>query len=157
VLPVTGIVGDKIFCVHGGLSPGLYSMKQILQIPRPTDVPDFGFLNDLLWADPSETTVDWEENDRGVSYLFGKAVVDQFLNKHSLDLVCRAHTVVEDGYEFFNDRTLVTIFSAPNYCGEFDNYGAVMSVDENMVCSFQLMRQSNPLYKNNAGDNQNEK
>ena len=37
-----------------------------------------------------------------------------------MDLICRAHMVVEDGYEFYNDRTLVTVFSAPNYCGEFD-------------------------------------
>lgn len=43
--------------------------------------------------------------------------------------------MVEDGYEFFGDRRLVTIFSAPNYCGEFDNAGAMMSVDETLMCS----------------------
>jgi serine/threonine-protein phosphatase PP1 catalytic subunit len=53
---------------------------------------------------------------------------------------------VEDGYEFFGKRKLVTIFSAPNYCGEFDNAGitindvlskgALMSVDENLMCAF---------------------
>lgn len=48
--------------------------------------------------------------------------------------------VVEDGYEFFANRQLVTIFSAPNYCGEFDNAGAMMSVDENLLCSFQILR-----------------
>jgi serine/threonine-protein phosphatase PP1 catalytic subunit len=51
--------------------------------------------------------------------------VGKFLSKHDFDLVVRAHQVVEDGYEFFADRQLVTIFSAPNYCGEFDNAGAV--------------------------------
>jgi serine/threonine-protein phosphatase PP1 catalytic subunit len=49
---------------------------------------------------------------------------------------------VEDGYEFFAKRQLVTIFSAPNYCGEFDNAGGVMSVDENLMCSFQILRPS---------------
>lgn len=48
--------------------------------------------------------------------------------------------MVEDGYEFFADRSLVTIFSAPNYGGEFDNAGALMSVDENLVCSFQILK-----------------
>lgn len=48
--------------------------------------------------------------------------------------------VVEDGYEFFADRQLVTVFSAPNYCGEFDNAGAMMSVDENLMCSFQILK-----------------
>ena len=45
--------------------------------------------------------------------------------------------VVEDGYEFFARRHLVTLFSAPNYCGEFDNAGAMMSVDDTLMCSFQ--------------------
>lgn len=48
--------------------------------------------------------------------------------------------VVEDGYEFFAKRQLVTLFSAPNYCGEFDNAGAMMSVDETLMCSFQVRR-----------------
>lgn len=47
--------------------------------------------------------------------------------------------VVEDGYEFFANKKLVTIFSAPNYCGEFDNAGAVMTIDENLTCSFQIL------------------
>lgn len=55
-----------------------------------------------------------------------------------MDLICRAHQVVEDGYEFFAKRLLVTLFSAPNYCGEFDNAGAMMSVDETLLCSFQV-------------------
>lgn len=46
--------------------------------------------------------------------------------------------VVEDGYEFFAKRQLVTVFSAPNYCGEFDNAGAMMAVDEDLMCSFQV-------------------
>lgn len=64
-----------------------------------------------------------------------------------MDLICRAHQVVEDGYEFFSKRQLVTLFSAPNYCGEFDNAGAMMSVDESLLCSFQVrgQRQSSLL------------
>lgn len=48
--------------------------------------------------------------------------------------------VVEDGYEFFAKRRLVTIFSAPNYGGEFDNAGALLSVDEALVCSFEILK-----------------
>ena len=62
-----------------------------------------------------------------------------------MDLICRAHQVVEDGYEFFSKRQLVTLFSAPNYCGEFDNAGAMMSVDESLLCSFQVSRVRNAL------------
>jgi len=137
-------------------------------------------LCDLLWADPDKDIVGWGENDRGVSFTFGEDVVAQFLRRHDLDLICRAHQVrhacpsphaprwrciisvcpclthvpcvcacvccvcavqvVEDGYEFFARRQLVTIFSAPNYCGEFDNAGAMMSVDDTLMCSFQILK-----------------
>ncbi|KAH9822887.1 Serine/threonine-protein phosphatase PP-Z [Teratosphaeria destructans] len=139
-LPIAAIVAGKIFCVHGGLSPSLSHMDDIRNIARPTDVPDYGLLNDLLWSDPADMESDWEANERGVSYCFGKKVIMEFLQKHDFDLVCRAHMVVEDGYEFFNDRILVTVFSAPNYCGEFDNWGAVMSVSGELLCSFELLK-----------------
>lgn len=74
-LPIASIVASKIFCVHGGLSPSLSSMDDIRRIQRPTDVPDYGLLNDLLWSDPSDTAYNWEDNERGVSYCFGKSVV----------------------------------------------------------------------------------
>ena len=89
-------------------------MDQIRRILRPTDVPDSGIICDLLWSDPDKEIDGWSENDRGVSFTFGGDVVGKFLKKHDLDLVCRAHQVVEDGYEFFAKRRLVTIFSAPN-------------------------------------------
>lgn len=139
-LPVAAIVDEKIFCCHGGLSPDLNSMEQIRRIMRPTDVPDHGLLCDLLWSDPDKDSPGWGESDRGVSYTFGCDVVSKFLHKHDLDLICRAHQVVEDGYEFFAKRQLVTLFSAPNYCGEFDNAGAMMSVDESLMCSFQVLK-----------------
>ncbi|KAI4553390.1 hypothetical protein MJG53_016995 [Ovis ammon polii x Ovis aries] len=139
-LPIAAIVDEKIFCCHGGLSPDLQSMEQIRRIMRPTDVPDQGLLCDLLWSDPDKDVQGWGENDRGVSFTFGAEVVAKFLHKHDLDLICRAHQVVEDGYEFFAKRQLVTLFSAPNYCGEFDNAGAMMSVDETLMCSFQILK-----------------
>jgi len=140
VLPFAALIDEKIFCVHAGLSPDLNSPQQLRAITRPTDVPDNGLLCDLLWSDPEADMSGWAENDRGVSYTFGADVVSKFLQKHDYDLIVRAHQVVEDGYEFFADRQLVTIFSAPNYCGEFDNAGAVMSVDESLMCSFRILK-----------------
>lgn len=105
-----------------------------------------GLLCDLLWSDPDKDVQGWGENDRGVSFTFGADVVSKFLNRHDLDLICRAHQVVEDGYEFFAKRQLVTLFSAPNYCGEFDNAGGMMSVDETLMCSFQVYNLHNFVF-----------
>lgn len=132
-LPIAAIIDEKIFTMHGGLSPDLQSMEQIRRVMRPTDVPDTGphsphlacplsssnfldppgLLCDLLWSDPDKDITGWSENDRGVSFTFGPDVVSRFLQKHDMDLICRAHQVVEDGYEFFAKRQLVTLFSAP--------------------------------------------
>ena len=92
-----------------------------------------------MWSDPDKDVLGWVENDRGVSFTFGE-VVAKFLHKYDLDLICRAYQVVEDGYKFFAKRQLVTLFSAPNCCGGFDNAGAMMSVDEPLMCSFQILK-----------------
>ena len=70
------------------------NLEQIKRLNRPTDVPDTGILCDLLWSDPERDIDGWGENDRGVSFTFSSQLVSQFLAKHDLDLICRAHQVV---------------------------------------------------------------
>jgi serine/threonine-protein phosphatase PP1 catalytic subunit len=48
-LPLTALINDKILCMHGGLSPNLESIDQLLNLPRPTDPCEAGVLIDLLW------------------------------------------------------------------------------------------------------------
>ncbi|CAF2126366.1 unnamed protein product [Brassica napus] len=139
-LPVAALIDGKILCMHGGLSPELENLEQIREIERPTEIPDNGLLCDLLWSDPDQKSEGWADSDRGISCTFGADVVAEFLDKNDLDLICRGHQVVEDGYEFFAKRRLVTIFSAPNYGGEFDNAGALLSVDQSLVCSFEILK-----------------
>ena len=139
-LPIAGSIDDKILIVHGGLSPELKTVDQLQKIMRPTDVPEKGMLCDILWSDPDESASGWGNNDRGVSVTFNETILKKFLEKNDLDLLCRAHQVVEEGYEFFGNKQLVTVFSAPNYCGEFDNSGAIMDVDEELMCSFKVLK-----------------
>jgi len=138
-MPVSGRIADRVLCMHGGLSPDLSDIEQILRIDRPNAIPERGLLCDLLWSDPSQLP-GWNLNERGVSYSFGADIVEEFCEKHSIDLICRAHQVVEDGYDFFAGRRLVTIFGAPNYCGEFDNSAALLCIDKHLMCSFQIVQ-----------------
>ena len=142
-LPIAAVIDDSIFCCHGGLSPELIFVNQIKNIIRPTDVPEYGMLCDILWSDPSENENMNEFfgfNERGISVTFSKKSLKNFLNDNNLELLCRAHQVVEQGYEFYGNNTCVTVFSAPNYCGMFDNSGAMMVVDENLKCSFNIIK-----------------
>ena len=146
-LPVAALIDEKILCMHGGLSPELKNLQNIENISRPTDIPDSGLLCDLLWSDPDKEVLEYDENDRGVSVIFGEKVVEDFNKKNDLDLIIRAHQVVDDGYEFFAKRQLITIFSAPNYCGEFDNSAGIMIIDESLTCSLKVLRPVENLKK----------
>jgi serine/threonine-protein phosphatase PP1 catalytic subunit len=80
--------------MHGGISPELSKIKKLHSLNRPTDIPSQGMLCDLLWADPVEEQRGWHENkERGISYLFGADVLNQFLKANDLDLICRSHQV----------------------------------------------------------------
>ncbi|OQR69270.1 serine/threonine-protein phosphatase PP1-2-like [Tropilaelaps mercedesae] len=144
-MPVAAIVGEKIFCVHGGISPRLHSLDQILDIQRPARVPKQGLLTDLLWADPHPTAEDFADNhDRGISVIFGPKQVEEFLERFDLDLICRGHQLCPKGHEFFADQRLLTIFSAPNYCGQFDNAAGVLSISKNLECEISTFRPTTP-------------
>jgi serine/threonine-protein phosphatase PP1 catalytic subunit len=147
-MPLCAVVCGKIFCCHGGLGPDfMTTLDPLRNIVRPTEVPDTGPMCDVLWADPNtvcdKKIAGWAQSDRGVSVIFSPEIVQQFLKNHGFDLVCRAHQVVEDGYEFFANRGLITVFSAPNYCGDMDNAGAFLIVDPtgaNLMCSLHVLK-----------------
>lgn len=141
-LPISALIEQVALCMHGGLSPELNSLKQIESIPRPLIVGDQGLACDLLWSDPEEGG-GWMPSDRGVSFTFGEDIVRKACKDLGIDVVFRAHQVIDNGYSFFAGRQLVTIFSASNYCGEFTNNGAMLIMDKDYRCKFQLFK---PLY-----------
>ena len=70
-------------------------------------------LTDLLSL--TETT-GWGVSPRGAGYLFGSDVVAQFNAANDIHMICRAHQLVMEGFNWCHDQNVVTIFSAPNYC-----------------------------------------
>jgi len=125
--------------MHGGLAYELKDINELKKIKRPTEIPDAGLLCDLVWSDPDDSLFfDFCTNkDRGISVCFSKSAVEDFTKNNDLDLICRAHQVVEEGFQFFAN----TIFTSPNYMGEFDNNGGILKVNENLVCSLYIIKQ----------------
>ena len=141
ILPITALIEDNILCMHGGLSKDLNNIEQLNKIARPTEIPDEGLLCDLVWSDPSdELSENFGENERNISVTFSKNVVEEFTERNGLDLICRAHQVVEEGFQFFAGMKLITIFTAPNYAGEFDNNGGILEVGEDLLCKMHVLR-----------------
>ncbi|KAJ6244115.1 serine/threonine-protein phosphatase pp2a-related [Anaeramoeba flamelloides] len=137
-LSLSAIVENKIFCVHGGLSPKIDTLNQIRLIDRKTEVPHEGPMCDLLWSDPDEKTASWELNPRGAGFFFGKTVVEEFQKVNNLELIARAHQLCQDGFQYSFDKKLVTVWSAPNYFYRCANSASVMKVDSELNHSFKV-------------------
>ncbi|OHT03429.1 Ser/Thr protein phosphatase [Tritrichomonas foetus] len=140
-IPIAAVISNRIFCVHGGLSPQLESIQQIKSIPRPITVPETGLLADLLWSDPDKMTREWGPSERGVTYVWGLNPAKRFLAKSRFSVLVRAHQMAMQGIEFpfAPDRSVITVFSAPNYVNEFKNKGAILKVDANLVITTAIL------------------
>lgn len=89
-LALAAIIDNKIFCVHGGLSPSINTLDEIRSIDRKQEVPHDGAMCDLMWSDPDES-VGWSVSPRGAGYLFGGDIVEKFNRENKIQLICRAH------------------------------------------------------------------
>jgi serine/threonine-protein phosphatase 4 catalytic subunit len=97
-LSLAAVIDNRIFCVHGGLSPNVSTIDDIKKINRRQEVPHDGAMSDLMWSDPEEIE-GFAMSPRGAGYLFGKDVVEKFCRTNSIDFICRAHQLVMEGYK----------------------------------------------------------
>ncbi|GAB7346788.1 hypothetical protein MBLNU459_g1888t1 [Dothideomycetes sp. NU459] len=121
--------GGAILCVHGGLSPLIDSIDKIRLIDRKQEVPHEGAMCDLLWSDPDEID-GWGLSPRGAGFLFGADIVKHFNHKNDLSLIARAHQLVMEGFKEMFDNSIVTVWSAPNYCYRCGNVAAILELSE---------------------------
>lgn len=134
LLPISAVVGNKVFLVHGGLSPNINHISEINKFDRKQDIKDSGTLANLCWSDPDDTIkTDWEQSPRGSGFLFGKNPVIKFLHTNNIDRIVRAHQLCQEGYQQLFSNTLITVFSAPNYCYQCGNMGAIFEIYEDLT------------------------
>ena len=130
-LPLAAVLQDQLLCLHGGLSPNIPYIDNIALIDRVREIPESGPMSDLVWSDPDATLSSWAVSNRGAGYLFPHQAVKEFLHINDIKTVARAHQLVEEGYIFnFGDESLVTVWSAPNYCYRCGNEASVMKMNE---------------------------
>ncbi|KAJ6243904.1 serine/threonine-protein phosphatase 2b catalytic subunit 1-related [Anaeramoeba flamelloides] len=165
-LPITAIVDDQFFCVHGGISPKLISLESINEIDRFKEPPTKGLLSELLWSDPhseydspKSTQYSFTPNDlRGCGYNYSYYAVCKFLSSNNLTCVIRAHEAQQDGYLMYkkNEETnfpsLITIFSSPNYAGLDQNKGAVIQYQNRSVTIKEFKGVDHPYWLPNYND-----
>ncbi|KAI9727892.1 MAG: hypothetical protein M1828_005297 [Chrysothrix sp. TS-e1954] len=119
----------SVFCVHGGLSPLIDSLDKIRLIDRKQEVPHEGAMCDLLWSDPDEIA-GWGLSPRGAGFLFGSDIVRQFNHVNDISLIARAHQLVMEGFKEMFENSIVTVWSAPNYCYRCGNVAAILELGE---------------------------
>jgi len=140
-LTIAAIVDGQVLGVHGGLSPDAKTLDQIRTIRRTLEVPAVGIFSDILWSDPDTDIGTWGPSPRGAGWIFGDKVNDEFCRVNGLELVCRAHQLVMEGYNYpFGEakKNLVTVWSAPNYCYRCGNIAAVLRLDEQLNRDYTL-------------------
>jgi serine/threonine-protein phosphatase 2A catalytic subunit len=128
-LPLAALIDNRLFCPHGGLSPSLDTLDDVRSLDRGQEVPHEGPMCDLLWSDPDDRC-GWGISPRGAGYTFGQDISEQFNHANKVDAICRAHQLVQEGYECMHDSHVLTIFSAPNYCYRCGNLAAIMEMDD---------------------------
>jgi len=136
-LSLAALIEDRVFCVHGGLSPSINTLDDVRSIDRKQEVPHDGAMCDLMWSDP-EDLEGWGLSPRGAGYLFGGDIVKQFNQTNGIDIISRAHQLVMEGYKWMFNESLVTVWSAPNYCYRCGNVAAVLEFDENLKSNFRI-------------------
>ena len=124
--------------MHGGLSPEIERLDQIKTINRVQDVPHQGPLCDLLWSDPAdEGKVGFGPSPRGAGFSWGEDVSEKFNYRNKLKMICRAHQLIMDGYNYSHKKKCVTIFSAPNYCYRCGNSASVLEISDDLSYGYQ--------------------
>ncbi|KAH8597964.1 Metallo-dependent phosphatase-like protein [Bisporella sp. PMI_857] len=137
-LVLAAIVDGEILCVHGGLSPEIRTVDQIRVVARAQEIPHEGAFCDLVWSDPEEVDT-WAVSPRGAGWLFGDKVATEFNHVNGLKLIARAHQLVNEGYKYhFSQKSVVTVWSAPNYCYRCGNVASIMNVDESNNPKFSI-------------------
>ncbi|KAL4481155.1 hypothetical protein ABPG72_015110 [Tetrahymena utriculariae] len=134
-LPLTALVENSIFGLHGGLSPNIQTLDEIRQIDRVCEIPHEGPMCDLLWSDPEEGS-GFNRSPRGAGFVFGQDMSEKFLKFNGINYIYRAHQLVMEGYQQTHDKKVVTLFSAPNYCYRCGNQAAIIEVDEKMNITY---------------------
>lgn len=124
-----GVNNGAVLCVHGGLSPLVDSIDKIRLLDRKQEVPHEGAMCDLLWSDPDEID-GWGLSPRGAGFLFGADIVKHFNHINNLSLIARAHQLVMEGFKEMFDSSIVTVWSAPNYCYRCGNVAAILELGE---------------------------
>lgn len=114
-MSLAAVIQNEIFCVHGGLSPDAETVDSIELINRFQEVPSTGTGCDLLWSDPTDDTKTWAMSPRGAGYLFGQDITTKFNYINQIGFICRAHQLVQEGYQYWHEKKLLTVWSAPNY------------------------------------------
>jgi protein phosphatase len=132
-MPLAAVVGQQIFCVHGGISPRITSLAEIEEIERP--LSDLGDAKSLLWADPNDQfNFRFGNSLRGDTVEYGPVAVDEFLRAIGCRLIVRAHQCV-DGVRWERGMPVVTVFSSSGYRSSGRNQAGCLLIDESGAAS----------------------
>ncbi|TBU06046.1 serine/threonine-protein phosphatase [Hamiltosporidium magnivora] len=115
-MPLASILNNSVFVVHGGLPEERFYINDAQKIFRHTNDSYDKIFEGFMWSDPMEG-FGVTPSKRNIAVNFGKDITERFLKDNNLTLIVRSHEYVCGGFKINQNGKVVTIFSAPNYCG----------------------------------------
>ncbi|KXN83063.1 Serine/threonine-protein phosphatase 2B catalytic subunit, partial [Leucoagaricus sp. SymC.cos] len=169
-LPVSALVDGKFFCVHGGISPSLVTLKDVERMDRFQEPGAHGLLCDLLWSDPIQAFGQEQSSGvppgshflpnatRGCSFYYTYEAVCAFLERNNLLTVIRGHEAQDAGFTMYKKTSkkhfpsVITIFSAPNYLDVYRNRAAILKYANKNITIRQYNSSPHPYWLPNFMD-----
>lgn len=151
-LPLAAIINNNIFCISGGLSPDFETMEEINKIDRFVCIDNSDNIFGLMANSPVEYSYwkflyfyniinGWMQDPKSNEEYFLEEVTERFEKKNKIDLIICGRHLMEDGFRFFHNNKLISLFSTPNF-GINRNKGAIIEIDENMEKKFLFFNKS---------------
>ncbi|OHS99698.1 Ser/Thr protein phosphatase [Tritrichomonas foetus] len=133
-LPFAALLPEGILCLHGGLGPNVLTLDDIEQVKIPTfNYEESETVTQLVWSDPSNDFVEFNDSPRGTGVVFGRLAIHGFCKANNISKIIRGHQCVQYGVSRVAGGQIITVFSSSNYSDKLNSAGFIYIAEDESI------------------------